>query len=143
MVMCCPKCKGMLHPADNSGEIWECEACDYKGTYPKLTPDKRAKLIEDVLSKQIVKHVLSNNPTSNELLGFVRLNIKKKRLRKKFLKNPMFYRNRLPKQIVNEYTSKKLGNIFHQAVFDTMNREGFARRVLLVQPLPEANLKDG
>lgn len=140
MVMCCPDCKGMLHPVDNNGEMWRCEDCSYTGPYPRLSKEKREDLVKAIIEKERESYVLSLDPQPEELLPYVRLNIKRKRLRKKFLKRPMFYAKRLPKKIITEYTSKRLGNIFKQAVWDAMNREGFARRALLVKPLPECEV---
>lgn len=69
---------------------------------------ERENILRDYVADHTKDYVLSNRPTSTELLPYVRLNIKKGRLRKKFLKNPMRYRSRLPKKVVSEYTSKLL-----------------------------------
>jgi len=53
MVMCCPKCKGMLHPVDSSGDVWECENCSYRGPYPQLTQEQKEELVSLVSSKSI------------------------------------------------------------------------------------------
>jgi hypothetical protein len=46
MVMCCPKCHGMIHAGKNPEDDWSCEDCNWKGPYPKLTQEKAAKLSE-------------------------------------------------------------------------------------------------
>lgn len=110
----------------------------------EFSKEKRDNLVGEILKKEQECYVLSLDPTSEELLSYVRLNIKRKRLRKKFLKQPMFYKKRLPQRIVTEYCSKSLGNVCREAVWDVMNRESFARKVFLVQPLPESEvLKNG
>jgi hypothetical protein len=91
--------------------------------------------LHDYLNRKTEDWVLSSNPVSEELIPYVRLNIKSKRLRKKFLKNPMFYRKRLKKKIVSEYMSKLLGNSFSNFIMATLERESFARRVLLVETI--------
>lgn len=100
----------------------------------------KMKIIEQVWVKTTMDYILSDNPTPEELLLYVRLNIKRKRLRKKFLKHPMYYTKRLPKCIVKEFTSKLLSNSFGRVVWNTMNRESFARKVLLVKPLSEEEI---
>jgi len=95
----------------------------------------REKFISKAIEAQGKDCELSSFPTADELLSYVRLNIKRKRLQKKFLKNPMFYRLRLPKKIVNEYISKHLACSMQKFVWNTLNRESFARRVFCVKPL--------
>ena len=97
--------------------------------------DARSKFIENVINEQTKEYVLSEEPTAKELLPFLRLNIKKKRLLKKFLKKPLFYCKRLPKKIVKEFTIKNLSLAIKGAVWDVLNRESFARQVFLVEPL--------
>lgn len=64
---------------------------------------------------------------------YVRLNIKRKRLRKKFLKNPMLYRERLPKKVVKEYTMKKVSESMTKIVNDTLQRQSIARQIFGVK----------
>ena len=97
--------------------------------------DARSKFIENVLNEQIKEYVLSEEPTSKELLPFLRLNLKKKRLLKKFLKNPLFYRKRLPKKIVKEFTCKTLSLSIKSVVLDILNRKSFARQVFLIEEI--------
>jgi hypothetical protein len=97
--------------------------------------DKKEDIIKSYLEEQAKNWVLSSSPVSKELIPYVRLNVKKVRLRKKFIKNPMFYRSRLPKAIVSEFICKRSAMAMSDAVWDTLNRESFARKVLLVKPL--------
>jgi len=90
----------------------------------------------DAIDKQKKDWVLKAIPTAEDLLPYVRLNIKKKRIRNKFLNKPLFYIKRLPKKIASEYTSKLLAESFSGMVMDTLSRESFARRVLLVKQIP-------
>lgn len=101
----------------------------------------REELITSIITEQIKSDKLSSIPKSTELLPYVRLNIKKKRLRNKFLKTPIFYFKRLSKEIALEYSSKRLGHAFSGVVWDTLNRESFARRILRVQPLNDTEIK--
>jgi len=46
--MCCPNCKGQLHPEerpDYKGE-WYCEDCDWIGDYPRLNKDELDNMME-------------------------------------------------------------------------------------------------
>jgi hypothetical protein len=97
--------------------------------------NQREQCLTNYLNEQKKDWVLSSNPTSKELLPYIRLNIKKKRIRNKFLNKPIFYIKRLPKKIASEYTSKLLAESFSGIIRDTMSRESFARRVLLVKPI--------
>jgi len=45
MRMCCPNCKGAINPADSEQE-WECEDCEWKGHYQRLTEEKAKGLFE-------------------------------------------------------------------------------------------------
>jgi len=47
MVMCCPLCKGMIHPIGN-GALWQCEDCKWSGPYPRFRHD-----IEKLCSKMV------------------------------------------------------------------------------------------
>lgn len=98
--------------------------------------NQREQCLANYLNDQTKNWVLSRYPTAEELLPYVRLNIKKKRIHNKFLKKPLFYLKRLPKKIASEYTSKLLGLSFKDMLMHTLNRESFARRILLVKPIP-------
>jgi len=89
--------------------------------------------VADLLGVPSNKGVLTDSPSSEELLPYVSLNIRKKKIRRKFLKNPMFYKERLPKRIVSEYTNKLLCNSLSTALKVVMNRDGIARRTFLIE----------
>jgi hypothetical protein len=95
----------------------------------------KANVISSILSEEVKKNVLPFSPKSADLLPYVRLNVKRSRLRKKFIKNPLRYRDRMPKVIVKEYTSKLLAKALSGTVWETLNRESFARKVLMIEPL--------
>ncbi|MBD3260890.1 MAG: hypothetical protein GF334_04310 [Candidatus Altiarchaeales archaeon] len=56
----------------------------------------------------VKKPYLPSNPAVEDLLPFVRLNIKKSRLRKKFLSHPLRYSTRLRSGVFEEFMSKAL-----------------------------------
>jgi hypothetical protein len=83
-----------------------------------MNSEQKQQILTEILSAQIQQFKLSAFPTNEELLPYVRLNLKRRRLKKKFLKEPMFYRKRLPNKIVKEFTMKKLSQALAECVND-------------------------
>lgn len=59
MVMCCPKCKGVLYP--KSEQVWKCESCDWTGSYPMLNQEKINELKETLRESNSLRHLQNSD----------------------------------------------------------------------------------
>jgi len=106
-----------------------------------------AEAKQEVIDAQGIPHRLPEEPEIADLLPFVRLNIKRRRLRKKFMKGgALRYSKRIPDYIRNEFLGKILSKPFF--LFSTLmsrvgptkewDTEEFARRAFKVEPIGQS-----
>jgi len=82
------------------------------------------------------KEYLPKEPEKIHLLPFLRGRLRTKRLRKKFLKDPHYYKLLVICEVWDEWEIKrwwKVGKISADYILDTLARTGFARRLFTVE----------
>jgi hypothetical protein len=90
----------------------------------------RDELIAEALSDVKMTNVLPDEPTHEDLMPFSKIRLRKKRMRKKFLKSPFKYVSR---RIWREYFAKLMVSPIRRA----LNYQGIGRQLLMVEELPE------
>lgn len=88
------------------------------------------------------KYRLPSQATAIDLLPFLHGRMRTKRLRKKFLKNVGYYSKLLPESVYWEYVSKHLTKSMAGFIFDRLNTESFARKILPIIPILKDNVDE-
>jgi len=91
-------------------------------------------------SFDIVKELLPVNPTAKDLLPFVRGRFRSKRIKKKFLKCPIFYQKFVLCCIWREWHVKHmlmLGEVLADEIYGIISRQGFAEKIFDKQRVQE------
>ena len=79
-------------------------------------------------------NVLPLDPTINDLKKYSRINLKKHRNLRKFLKEPSRY---IRKEIALEFSCKVMGRIMSEPIRRSLEYASFGRQLLMVEELPQ------